>query len=95
MKQEKRKRRQDGWEAFLFKDVRLHETEAMGNKRLGGLLLRQTIHSGCKQQQQQQQRSTAEAAEWKSEDGGNECGEERDDLQARIAVLYIMYCTVL
>lgn len=76
---------------LLFKDVRLHETEAMGNKRLGGLLLRQTIHSGCKQQQ----RSTAEAAEWKSEDGGNECGEERDDLQACIAVLYIMYCTVL
>lgn len=63
----------------------------MGNKRLGGLLLRQTILLGC----EQQQRSTAEVAEWKSEDGGNECGKERDDLQACIAVLYIMYCTVL
>lgn len=34
---------------LLFKDVRLRRREAMGNKRLGGLLLRQTIHSGCKQ----------------------------------------------
>lgn len=91
MKQEKRKRRQDGYEGLLFKDVRLHEREAMGNKRLGGLLLRQTIHSGSKRQQ----RSRAEVVEWKSEDGGNECGKARDDLQACIAVLYIMYCTVL
>lgn len=81
----------------MFKDARLRQTEAMGNKRLGGLFARQTIHSGCKQQRQQQQqrRSAAEAAEWKSEDGGNECGARRDDLQACIAVLYIMYCTVL
>lgn len=56
MKQEERKRRRDGsgdgsgdGGAFLFKDVRLRRREAMGNKRLGGLLLRQTIHSGCKQ----------------------------------------------
>lgn len=74
----------------MFKDARLHEREATGNKRLGGLLPRQTIHSGCKQQR----RGAAEAVEWKSEDGGNECGRQRDDLQACIAVLYIMYCTV-
>lgn len=91
MKQEKGKWRQAGWRGLLFKDVRLREREATGNKRVGGLLLRQTIHSGRKQQQQT---SAAEAAEWKSEDGGNECGKERDDLQACVAVLYIMFCTV-
>lgn len=34
MKQKKRKRRQEGYEGLLFKDVRLHEREVMGNKRL-------------------------------------------------------------
>lgn len=75
----------------MFKEVRLHAREAMGNKRVGGLLLRQAIHSSSKHLQ----KGRAQIGEWKSEDEENECGEERDDLQACIVVLYIMYCTAL
>lgn len=64
MKREKRKR-QDGWEGLLFKEVRLHKREEMGNKRLGGLLPWQAIHSSSKEQQKRR----AEIGEWKSEDG--------------------------
>lgn len=49
----------------MFKEVRLHKRGEMGNKRLGGLLLWQAIHSGSKELQ----RRRAEAGEWKSEDG--------------------------
>lgn len=49
----------------MFKEVHLHKREEMGNKRLGGLLLRQAIHSSCKEIQ----KSRAEIGEWKSEDG--------------------------
>lgn len=48
----------------MFKEVRLHEREEMGNKRLGGLLLWQAIHFSSKELQ----RSRAEVAERKSED---------------------------
>lgn len=73
----------------MFKDVRLHEREAMGNKRPGGLLLRQTIHSGCKRQQ----RSTAEVAEWKSEDG--EMNVARREMICRHVLQYCTSCIVL
>lgn len=74
---------------LLFKDVRLRRREAMGNKRLGGLLLRQTIHSGCKQRR----RLSLLNGRVKT---GNECGRGRDDLQACIALLYVtlLYCTI-
>lgn len=75
----------------MFKEVRLHKRKEMGNKRLGGLLPWQTIHSSSKEQE----KSIAEIGEWKSEDGSVERRErERDDLQACIVVLYIRYCTI-
>lgn len=90
MKQEKRKRRRDGSEGLLFKDVRLHRREATGNKRLGGLLLRQTIHSGCKQWR----RSSAEVVEWKSEDG--EMNVAGGEMICRHVLQYCTtYCTAL
>lgn len=48
----------------MFKEVRLHKREEMGNKRLGELLLWQAIHSSSKEQQKRR----AEIGEWKSED---------------------------
>ena len=49
----------------MFKEVRLHKREEMGNKRLGGLLLWQAIHSSSKELQKRR----AAIGEWKSEDG--------------------------
>lgn len=49
----------------MFKEVRLHKREEMGNKRLGGLLPWQAIHSSSEELQKRR----AEIGEWKSEDG--------------------------
>lgn len=64
MEREKRKRR-DGSEGLLFKEVRLHKRGETGNKRLGELLLWQAIHSSSKELQKRR----AEIGEWKSDDG--------------------------
>lgn len=48
MEREKRKRH-DGSEGLLFKEVRLHKREEMGNKRLGELLVWQAIHCSSKE----------------------------------------------
>lgn len=69
----------------MFKEVRLHKREEMGNKRLGGLLLRQAIHSSSKELQ----KSRAEIGEWKSEDG--KMNVARREMICRH---HILYCTI-
>lgn len=66
----------------MFKEVRLHKRKEMGNKRLGGLLLWQAIHSSSKELQKRR----AEIGGWKSEDG---CVERREMICRHV----LWYCT--
>lgn len=70
--------RQDGL-GLLFKEVR----EEMGNKRLGGLLLWQAIHSNSTQLEKR-----AEVGEWESDD--RKMSVARREMICR---LVLWYCT--
>lgn len=70
----------------MFKEVRLHKRKEMGNKRLGGLLPWQTIHSSSKEQE----KSSAEIGEWKSEDGSVERREREREMICRHV---LWFCT--
>ena len=72
----------------MFKEVRLHTGEEMGNKRLGGLLLWQAIHSTSKELEKRR----AEIGEWKSEDAKMSVAREREG-GGVICRHVLWYCT--